>query len=461
MLAMKAVKVILVVVAVLAALVIVLVGAGIFFTNRYLQTPAFKEQALQTARGELGADVAINELQVSLFSGVVLRGVVIGNPQGFSGNLLTADAFVLRYRLLPLLRRRVEIEQLSVDKPVITLTQNDKGEWNYERIGTPQAQPKSTPTASPQTTPGESAKPVPLDVVLSKLAITQGSVSMVDDSNKPIVKVDGIDFSSSVSLIDNQLAGTGKASIDKIDLSEKLFVEKVATVVELGSNQVKLTSLRGELADGKISGDVSVNYGDGLQYDVTVGLTNSDVGKLLQDAGAKQALTGKLNVSTTMQGSGGVPTIIGNGHVEIDNGKVTEIPALNLLATLLQMDVLKDLTFSQCLVEFSISNNVMQTPVIRLTSPQIQITGKGSVALDTYQLNHDMTITFAKGALDNTLPPIRSLFTEQKDGSLSLDFKVTGPYNSPKTDLAKRMGQQLLQNGLQQLLQKGPQQLFK
>ena len=451
---MKAVKVILIVVAVLVALMVVLVGAGIYFTNRYLQTPAFKQQALQTARGELGADVAINELQVSLFSGVVLRGVVIGNPQGFSGNLLTADAFVLRYRLLPLLRRRVEIEQLSVDKPIVTLAQNDKGEWNYEKVGAPEAQAKSTNAVAPPATTEKPAQAVPMDVVLSKLAITQGEVSMVGESNQPIVKVDGIDFSSSVSLIDNQLAGTGKAGIDKIDLSEKLFVEKVATVVELGANQVKLTSLRGELADGKISGDVSVNYGNGLQYGVTVGLTNSDVGKLLQDAGAKQALTGKLNVSTTMEGSGGVPTIIGNGHVEIDNGKVMEIPALNLLATLLQMNVLKDLTFSQCLVEFSISNNVMQTPVIRLTSPQIQITGKGSVALDTYTLNHDMTITFAKGALDNTLLPIRGLFTEQQDGSLSLDFKVTGPYNSPKTDLTQRIargvGQQLLQKGLQQ-----------
>jgi uncharacterized protein involved in outer membrane biogenesis len=454
----KAVKVILIIVAVLAALVIVLVGAGIYFTSRYLQTPAFKQQALQMARGELGADVGINELHVSLFSGVALRGVVIGNPRGFSGNLLTADAFVLRYRLLPLFHRRVEIEQLSLDKPIVTLAQNDKGEWNYEKIGTPEAQPKPTSAVPPPATSEKPAQAIPLDVVLSKLAITQGSVSMVDDSNKPIVKVDGIDFSSSVSLIDNQLAGTGKAGIDKIDLSEKLFVEKVATVVELGSNQVKLTSLRGELADGKISGEVSVNYGTGLQYAVSVQLTNSDVGKLLQDAGAKQAISGTLNVFTTMEGTGGVSTIIGSGRVAIDNGKVMQIPLLNTLATVLQIDALRDLTFSQCLVEFSISNNVMQTPVIRLISPQIQITGKGSVALDTYQLNHNMTITFAKGAFDNSLlPQIRGLFTEQQDGSLSLDFKVTGPYNSPRTDLVKRMGSQILKNGLNQLFKAIPQ----
>ena len=133
----KAIKVILIIVAVVMALAIILVGTGIYFTNRYLQTAAFKEQALRAAHNELGADVRIDDLKVSLFSGVELRGVTIGNPPGFPGNLVTANAFVLRYRLLPLLSRRVEIEELSLDKPVITLSQNAGGEWNYENIRHP------------------------------------------------------------------------------------------------------------------------------------------------------------------------------------------------------------------------------------------------------------------------------------------------------------------------------------
>jgi hypothetical protein len=111
--------------------------------------------------------------------------------------------------------------------------------------------------------------------------------------------------------------------------------------------------------------------------------------------------------------------------------------------------MLHDLKFSQCLVEFSISNNVMQTSVIRLISTEIQITGKGSIALDDHSLKHNMTLTFAKGALDRYPNEIRDLFTEQPDGSRTLDFKVTGTYDSPKTDLlksiTKRFGQQLLQ----------------
>jgi len=81
----------------------------------------------------------------------------------------------------------------------------------------------------------------------------------------------------------------------------------------------------------------------------------------------------------------------------------------------------------------------------------VQITGKGFVSLDKNTLHLDMRLTLAKGALDGALPGIRDLFVEQPDGSLTLDFKVTGPYNSPKTDLTKRLGQQLLQKGLQQL----------
>src|ERR1700687_5880961 len=129
---MKVVKIISIVVVVLIVLVLILVGAGIYFTNRYLQTPAFKEQVLKAARGELGTDVRIDNFQVSLFGGVELRGVTMGSPAGFPGNLLTANPFVLHYRLLPLLSRRVEIEQLSLDRPIITLSHNDKNQWTYD-----------------------------------------------------------------------------------------------------------------------------------------------------------------------------------------------------------------------------------------------------------------------------------------------------------------------------------------
>jgi len=453
---MKVVKIISIIVAVLIVLALTLVGAGIYFTNRYLQTPAFKEQVLKAARTALGTDVRIDSIQASLFSGVELRGMTIGNPAGFTGNLLTADAFVLRYRLLPLLSRRVEIEQLSLDKPVITLAQNDKNEWNYESIGAKGSATNPTPTEVKPTSvtpsPTKSQTATSLDVVLSKLVITQGAVSLVSDKNKPLVKVDGINFSSAVSLINNKMSGTARAGIDNISLSEALFVENVAASVTLGSDEVKLAPLSGKLADGTLGGDVTANFGNGLKYAVNLQVKDADVAKLLQEAKSKPVMSGKLTATTALAGTGGLPTIVGNGHAQIDGGQLMDVPILNLLATLLQMDALHDLKFSECVLEFSISNNVMQTPIIRLISPQLQITGKGSVALANYTLNHDLTITFAKGALGAIPKEIVGLFIEQPDGSLALSFHVSGPYNSPKTDLTKRIAQ----GALQQLLDKVP-----
>jgi len=42
------------------------------------------------------------------------------------------------------------------------------------------------------------------------------------------------------------------------------------------------------------------------------------------------------------------------------------------------------------------------------------------------------------------------MFTEREDGSLAIDFKVWGPYDSPKNDLKER----LVKGAAEQLLQK-------
>jgi uncharacterized protein involved in outer membrane biogenesis len=451
----KAVKVTLIIVGVLVVLVIAVVCGGIFFTNRYLQSPAFKGLVLKSAREELGTEVHIEELHASLFSGVELRGVAVGNPAGFTGNVVTADAFVLRYRLWPLLSRRVEIEQLLLDKPVITLARNDKGDWNYEKFGAKEGGAEPAAAARQSAAPAKSAPSTSLDIVLSKLAIAQGTVTLVSEKNQPLVKLDGIDFSSAVSLIGNKLAGGGRAGIGKINLADVLFVEKVATPVTFDADKVTLGALSGRLAKGELAGDVAVKLSDRFQYVVNLQVKDCDVATFFQEAGKKRVLSGTLKANVALAGTGGLPTIVGNGRAEIDDGKLMEIPLANLLATLLQIDALHDLKFSECLVEFSISNNVMQTPVIRLASPEMQIAGKGSISLDDHSLKQDLTLTFAKGALDRTPIEIRNLFTEQPDGSLALNFKVTGTYDSPKTDLTKRVvksvGQQLINKALQQL----------
>jgi hypothetical protein len=118
---------------------------------------------------------------------------------------------------------------------------------------------------------------------------------------------------------------------------------------------------------------------------------------------------------------------------------------------------LSDLRFDQCVLEFSLSNNVMQTPVVKLTSPKVQITGKGTVLMADYSIDYDLTLALANNVLANVPKEVRGIFTERSDGFLTLDFRVWGPYDKPKTDLTKR----IVKSVTNQFLEKNLKKLFK
>ena len=150
-------KILLAVAVLVLVLLVAVVGYGIHLV-RWLDTPEFKATLLQKARDAVGTDVQVAELGISLFSGVTLKGVVVANPAPFSGSILRADAFVLRYRLLPLLRGRLLIDELSLERPVISLASDTKGVFNYERLGgAPAAAPAPAPGAPPPAAPPASS----------------------------------------------------------------------------------------------------------------------------------------------------------------------------------------------------------------------------------------------------------------------------------------------------------------
>ena len=449
---MKALKILGVVLLGLAVL-----GAGaLWYATRYVRTPAFKDRVLAAAREAAGTDVAVDSMDVSLFSGIALRKLSVANPAGFPGQLLTADAFVLRYRLLPLLRRRVEIEQLSLDRPLLVLARNATNQWNYEKLGSPTAAPASEKSPASAESPA-AASAGPLNVALSKLALTRGEVLMLGETGKPLVKVQGIDFASAVKLTGSKLSGTGQASVDLIRVAESLQLRQVAAPVRFMGDEVTLAPVSGTLAGGAVAGELALRLLGGFRYAANLQVKDGDMGELLKEAGAKPLMTGKLRLAAKLEGTGGLPTLRGTGKAEIVGGKLLELPALSVVAALLQVPELRDLSFDECVLEFSLADNVMQTSVIRIRSPRIQIIGKGSVSLADYSLQHDLKLVFARGVLDNVPKEVRGIFTEQPDGARSLDFRLWGPYDAPKTDITDR----LVKGGTQQLLEKGLRKLLQ
>jgi uncharacterized protein involved in outer membrane biogenesis len=434
-------------------LVLILAG-GLFYLTRFVNTPQFKAEVLDAARKAAGTDVNVGKMNVSLFSGIDLQDVTVANPSGFTGNLLTAKSFALHYRLLPLLQKRVVIETLSLDTPVITLAKNSKGDWNYDKLGAP-SEPKAAAAKPAEPKPTES-KPASsggggLNIAVSQIDLKHATIIMRDDSGKELLKIADANFTSSIDLSGGQLTGKGQASIAEAIAANSLFVRQVVAPVSLTSDVIKLAPLTGKVADGEITGEAGLA---GSKYSVNLNVKDADIVKLIQEAGVAKKVfsSGKLQVNTALTGTGGLATMAGSGKIEITGGQLVDMPLLNLIATLVQVPVLKDLRFDECRVEYTLADNVLETPVVSVKSPQVQITGKGSVSLEDYTLNHDLTLALAKGTLDNVPDAVRRAFVQRADGWYTIDFRVWGPYDSPKEDLGKRLAKGIGQNLLQQFL---------
>lgn len=94
------------------------------------------KKAVETYGPEaLGAEVKVEEVDISLFSGVAkVRGLVVGNPEGFrEPHALEMEDFRLDLKLASLRSDTIVIDDVLIRKPVITYEKH-KGTTNLERL---------------------------------------------------------------------------------------------------------------------------------------------------------------------------------------------------------------------------------------------------------------------------------------------------------------------------------------
>ncbi len=225
--------------ALLALVLVAVLGAtayGVYFVRR-LNTPEFQRQLLDQAKAAVGADVRVKQMDISLLSGVTLKGISIANPPPFPGDLLTADGFVLHYRLRPLLARRLEVDRVSLDRPVLRLLMDARGIFNYERLG-----------ARGARTPASAGVAVPLHVVLQRLEVGDGSVTLTDNTKARLLTIEDIGFRSSFEIEGGVAKGTGNATIANMSLGDLLFLRSVRSPLTLSKETVTLSPIRADVA---------------------------------------------------------------------------------------------------------------------------------------------------------------------------------------------------------------------
>jgi hypothetical protein len=405
--------------------------------------------------------VQVTDLQISLLSGVTMKGVTIANPPPFKGALLSADAFVLRYRLGPLFAGRVEVEELSLRKPVVSLAMDAKGSLNYEGLGGGAAGPAPAgkkPAAAPAEPEGRAGSGAPLKIMLRKLAVEDARVTMTDATNVTLMAVEDADFDSAFQVTAAGAEGKGAAGIKAMSFADMLFLRDTKATLEVGTKAVKMAPLSAKLAEGTATGDFVMDL-ENFRYSTNLDVKGAKVAKLIEEAKATGGVEGTLTAKASFEGTGGMETVKGKGRAEITDCRVSNVKVLQMLSSLLRIPELADPKFKDCLVEFQMNGNRVSTPVLSLKGPAIQLTGKGTMNMLTSVIAYDLNLALANSMLDKMpAKELRAAFADRGDGFGAVDFKVSGTTDKPQNDLAAKVGKAAATEAVKKLL--GGKKLF-
>ncbi|HVO13162.1 MAG TPA: AsmA-like C-terminal region-containing protein [Vicinamibacteria bacterium] len=429
-------KILLAVAAALAVVVLLALGALAWLLHS-LDTPELKAAVLARTRATLGAEVRVTSMRLSVFSGLSLEGVTVGNPAPFTGEMLSARSFSLRYRLWPLLTGRLEVSRAALVRPQLNVFMDSRGRFNYEGLFGAGGRRSAAPPVAARTPSGS---PLPVDLHLRRVTVDDGTVVMRDAARALLLRADGLGLDARFSFGSAGITADGKARAARLNLGDTLLVQDLSAPLRTLRDTLELAPIAATVAGGSLSGSATVNLKD-FRYGSSLELEGADVATLLKEAHSSALLSGTLQANATVQGTGGLATLRGSGRAQVAHCRATNSKVLTLLSRVLQIPELANPDLDQCLAEFTLGGGRLQTPVLRMNGKQVQLTGNGTMNLLTRALDYRMDLALAQPLLNKiTARPLRAAFVDRGDGFSTVDFTVTGTSDEPKTDLASKVG---------------------
>jgi AsmA protein len=168
----KFLKVAGIVVGILILLMIVLS----IVVKSYLSSDRLKPIILPKAEAMTGRKVQLDEINVSLFRGVIAKGLTVKEKDG-KEDFLKIGQFVLSYRLLPLLKKELVISKIEIISPSISIEKEKGGGYNFSDI---LAERSHEPQKS-QAPSGPEHQGLPVSIVADRLTIRNASLRFVDE----------------------------------------------------------------------------------------------------------------------------------------------------------------------------------------------------------------------------------------------------------------------------------------
>jgi len=435
----KPVKILGIIVGVIVVLVILLSAIPI-------TSPKLKDLALAKAKSALGREVSIERVRIVFLRGIRLDGVVIANKEGFAKEpLFEGKRIVVKYKFLPLIRKKLVIRKVVLLEPKILLERNRKGVWNFAGIATTEGTEKVSRRESEQmgketgklanwltgqrangptgkqtiffasqayAAPNEEKVKKGLALTISQVTIKKGEVSLEDRSKAALKSLKtGIDLNSSIEM-------------------KRGFVSRGRIILNDLSAQMN-SPTKNPL---KISTKIDLKK---AEYELKAKIEKMEINDLLSSLTTiKDMVYGTLATALEVEAKGKGEKLMenakGKGFVNLTKGRMSGLPLqkrfLRFFSTVLPIPSLVEIPYNSLGGHFNLAKGEVETEDFNLDSDLIKVLARGSYFLDG-RLNFDVDTKVTSQLIKPSDVPAQ---LRDKEGNASLPFELKGTIQDPE-----------------------------
>ena len=417
----------------------VLLLAVIFVAPALIRVDRYRPQVISYLQEKTGKQVEIGRLALTLFPlAIHIDHFGVKNPPIFPrGYVVQVARIDAELSVGALMHRQVVIKSLILEDPILNMTSDPDGPWNFEN---PQAK--------------DSVNTMPLGVI-SRVQIKRGQLVasnlLPSDAAGPVffeaheiycdleqVNLVGI-INPSSSSMDGQ--GILKAGLLRFGSVEMRNLE---SQFALESRHISFKDVKAEGYGGSAAGDLVFDLsGKNARFKANARFSGINVAQLLAafpNGGGK--MTGKMEGDVKLAGeiehsARPLAGIHGAGRIKVRNGQV---PSLKLNANLMKLAHFNDLgpakndpsAFNLITTDLELDNQRISSRVIDIDGYGVDVDGSGSVSISgSDELNYRglAEITTKESFFTNTVA--RMSGAALKDGKLQFPFRIGGTIDNP------------------------------
>lgn len=290
-------KRVLLIVSGIAALLIIAAFSVPFFIPKSV----YKNQIENAATNALQRDVTLaGDVKISVFPRISasVEQVSVANPDGFATpNMIEAGALRGSVKWMPLLSRRVDVQEIAFVDADVFLQRKADGNTNWEFASSKEASPP------PEGTNGS------FDAGIESAILKNASLTFQDDQSGETYELSELDLEASLRGMDQPLSATASGRFQEQAFTIDVWLDAPEALTRNLPAQARL-DLASDLANIKYDG--SVQLGDAPSLNGTFETVVADLAALTQqfelDVPARSAL-GRLQVAGKASGALDSPSL--------------------------------------------------------------------------------------------------------------------------------------------------------